>query len=92
MIDARAASSGSASVSTLANVMSACASEAASNTGPKVRHGPHHAAQKSTSTMPSSSMSSSKVLVVAVTVAMDLLGCGVRFTVCNSAGCRTLPR
>src|SRR5689334_6813968 len=47
------ASSCCASVSTLANVMSGCFSEARSKTGANRTHGPHHDAQKSTRTMPS---------------------------------------
>src|SRR3954467_2341836 len=47
---AAAANSCSASVSTLANTTSGCFSEAALKVGAKARHGPHHEAQKSTST------------------------------------------
>src|SRR5690606_7977650 len=43
----------SASVSTLAHVMSGCRLDAASKIGAKARHGPHHAAQKSMKTIPS---------------------------------------
>ena len=48
------ASSCSASVSTLANVDVGLSSLDASKTGANERHGPHHDAQKSTRTMPSS--------------------------------------
>ncbi len=58
----------SASVSTLAKVMSVCCSEAASKTGAKERHGPHHSAQKSTSRMPSDEIACSKRSAVSVTV------------------------
>ena len=46
-------SSCSASVSTLAKVISGWPLEASSKIGPKVLQGPHHSAQKSTSVMPS---------------------------------------
>src|SRR4051794_2659644 len=48
---AACASACSASVSTFAKTMSELASEAFSNVGANCRHGPHHAAQKSTRTM-----------------------------------------
>ena len=60
----------SASVSTLPNTMSGCRSETRSYTGANARHGPHHAAQKSTSTIPSAPVTSSKVAPVSVLVAM----------------------
>src|SRR5712672_1381872 len=47
-----AATSGCASVSTLPNTASGCFSEAFSKTGPNIRHGGHHSAQKSTRTRP----------------------------------------
>src|SRR5450755_2604938 len=63
------ASSGSASVSTLPNTASACWPEARSKIGPNIRQGPHHSAQKSTSTMPSL-VTSLKLSAVSSTVAM----------------------
>src|SRR5437764_594790 len=45
-----AATSGCASVSTLPNTASGCFSDAFSKTGPNIRHGGHHSAQKSTRT------------------------------------------
>lgn len=51
----------SASVSTLAKVISGYFSEAFSKIGPNIRHGPHQAAQKSTRTIPSFKISASKV-------------------------------
>src|SRR6201996_4241823 len=50
-ICAAAASSCSASVSTFACTTSGCLSAEAENVGANCRHGPHHDAQKSTSTM-----------------------------------------
>ncbi len=67
---AAAASCCSASVSTLPKTMSGCVSEAASNTGAKARHGPHHAAQKSTRTMPSEVTVSWKEAAVSAVEAM----------------------
>jgi len=63
----------SASVSTLRNVTSWCFSEAFSKTGANMRHGPHQAAQKSTSTMSFSSTRFWKVSPVALMVAMGRL-------------------
>src|SRR5674476_178669 len=54
----------SASVSTLPNTMSGLAVAAASNTGAKLRHGPHHEAQKSTRTMSPSAIVVSNVVSV----------------------------
>src|SRR2546421_6460913 len=51
LMPAAAEISCSASVSTLANTMSACVSDACSNTGANLRQGPHQPAQKSTSTI-----------------------------------------
>src|SRR6516162_9064560 len=65
------ASSGWASVSTLPNTASAWVPDARSNTGPNMRHGPHHAAQKSTSTSPSPLVTASKFADVSSTVAME---------------------
>ena len=64
VIDAAAASCCSASVSTFANTMSVWVSDAFSKTGPNMRHGPHHSAQKSTSTMSEPVIVSSKVAAV----------------------------
>src|ERR1035438_6598737 len=64
------ASSRSASVSTLANTISGYSTDAASKTGANVRHGPHHDAQKSTSTMSFDDKTSSKFFAVRLTVAM----------------------
>jgi 2-polyprenyl-6-methoxyphenol hydroxylase-like FAD-dependent oxidoreductase len=61
-----AASSGSAPVSTLPNTAPACRSDAFSKTGPNIRHGPHHAAQKSTSTRPSPLTVASKFSAVSL--------------------------
>src|SRR5450756_2730864 len=65
------ASSCSASVSTFACTMSACFADDVSKMGPNMRHGPHHEAQKSTSTMPLPSMVCSKVSADSSTVAME---------------------
>lgn len=70
MICSAPASCWLASVSTLAKVMSGLSSDADSNTGAKLRHGPHHAAQKSTRTMPSPFTVVSKVSSVSSVVAM----------------------
>ena len=61
---------GSASVSTLPKTMSGWSSEAASNTGPKARQGPHQAAQKSTMTIPSLRTVSGNVCSLSAIVAM----------------------
>src|SRR3990172_10096201 len=63
------ASSGWASVSTLPKTRSGCASDAASKVGPNIRHGPHHAAQKSTSTVSLPVIVDSKLSLVSSTVA-----------------------
>src|SRR5215469_17312170 len=65
-----AAKSRCASVSTLPNTASGLRSDARSNTGPNILHGPHHDAQKSTSTSPPSSTTDSKFALVSSTVAM----------------------
>src|SRR5690554_1954152 len=70
LIPYRIASSCSVSVSTLPNTMSVCFCEERSNTGANWRQGPHQAAQKSTSTMPSREATSSKLAAVSSTVAM----------------------
>src|SRR5690606_5776594 len=76
VIAARAASSRSASVSTLPKVMSGCLAAAASNTGANMRHGAHHAAQKSTRTIPGADTVLSKFSSVRVLVLMTtLLNC-----------------
>ena len=51
MIPAAPASAVSTSVSTLAKTMSSCWAAAASKIGPNRRHGPHHDAHQSISTM-----------------------------------------
>ena len=61
---AAAANCCSASVSILPKVMSEYFSLAASKTGAKLRHGPHHAAQKSTKTVPLPEMVDSKFAAV----------------------------
>src|SRR5688500_15622157 len=58
-----------ASVSTLPKMMSSCCSEACSKTGANIRHGPHHDAQKSISTVPLPPATSSKFCSVSSTVA-----------------------
>src|SRR3954452_22752315 len=65
------ASSGCASVSTLAKTMPGCLPDASSKIGPKRRHGPHHSAQKSTSTMPLPATTSAKLSLVSSMVAME---------------------
>src|SRR5579864_1555519 len=65
-----AASSGSASVSTLPNTASAYRSDAFSKTGANIRHGPHQAAQKSTRTRPPPLTVESKLSAVSSTVAI----------------------
>src|SRR4051812_6251739 len=67
-----AASSCCSSVLTLANTMSACLSEADSNTGAKPLHGPHHGAQKSTKTMSLPVTTSSKLSLVRSIVAIHV--------------------
>src|ERR1700687_56410 len=57
-MSAAAASPCSASVSTLACTMSGCLSDEAAKVGANARHGPHHDAQKSTSTISLSVMAS----------------------------------
>src|SRR5689334_16905068 len=71
------ASSCWSSVSILPNTMSVWVSDAFSKMGANMRHGPHHDAQKSTSTMSLLVTVSSKVSLVRVTVAIrgwNLLG------------------
>src|SRR5690625_1502753 len=63
----------SASVSTLAKVISGLSSAAFSNTGANILQGPHQSAQKSTKTMPSLVTVSSKVSNVISVVANALL-------------------
>src|SRR5690606_29239229 len=70
VICAAAASPCSASVSTLANTMSACCSDACSKIGANIRHGPHQDAQKSTRTMSLSLMVRSKFSAPRSMVAM----------------------
>src|SRR4051812_4810341 len=65
-----AASACWSSVSTLPNVMSWCFSEERSYVGAKRTQGPHQLAQKSTRTIPSLAVSSSKFSAVKATVAM----------------------
>jgi hypothetical protein len=60
----------SASVSTFAKVISGYYSEAAWKIGAKDRQGPHHAAQKSTTTMPLFSITPVNSALVTSTVAI----------------------
>ena len=60
----------SASVSTLAKTMSGWAVDAFSKMGANMPHGPHQAAQKSTSTIPSPVTALSNVSVVSLCIAM----------------------
>src|SRR6266702_1014501 len=60
-----------ASVSTLPNTASGYCSDIRSKTGPNMRHGPHHAAQKSTRARPVPPIVDSKFSAVSSTVAMD---------------------
>src|SRR5215469_6830925 len=64
------ASAGSASVSTLPKTTSGYRSDTRSKTGPNMRHGPHHAAQKSMRTRPPPSTTDSKFSAVSSCVAM----------------------
>src|SRR5664280_3604701 len=57
-----------ASVSTLPNTMPGCCSDAASKMGPNTRQGPHHEAQKSTTTVAFDDTTSSKFSLVRSTV------------------------
>src|SRR5579875_94229 len=84
MIPKREASSGSASVSTLAKTTSPCASDADSKIGANIRQGPHQLAQKSTSTTPGAPTASSKVSLRNATVATCPLSF-VRAHVCPCA-------
>src|SRR5215212_10243316 len=70
---AAAARSCSCSVSTLPNTMSPCFWLACSYTGAKRRHGPHHSAQKSTSTIPPSATVCANVSLAKDTIAMSYL-------------------
>ena len=65
-----AAISCSSSVFTFAKTMSSWASDAFSKMGAKPRHGPHHGAQKSITTMGLSVTTCSKFSLVSSTVAM----------------------
>jgi len=65
-----AASSCSSSLFTFPKTISACFSEAASNTGAKPLHGPHQGAQKSTRTMSLPFTTCSKLSLVNAIVAM----------------------
>ena len=67
---AMAASCCSASVSTLACTISRCACDDLSKTWVKARHGQHHDARKSTSTMPLPTMVDPKSAIVRLFVAM----------------------
>ena len=75
---AAAASACSASVSTFANTTSWCVSDAFSKVGPNCLHGPHHSAQKSTSTGLSdlSTCSENSASVTAWNATVSLLGSG----------------
>src|ERR1035437_8221865 len=70
MMSNAAANSRSASVSTVPNTRSGCVSDAFSNTGANARQGPHHDAQKSTSTISVPVTSVSKLSFVTATVAI----------------------
>ena len=70
VIRAMAASSGCASVSTFPNTMSVWRVEASSNTGAKLRHGPHHSAHQSIRTMSLLLMVSLKLSLVISEVGM----------------------
>src|ERR1035437_4295185 len=65
------ASSNWVSVSTFANTVSGCCSEAASYTGAKALQGPHHDAQKSTNTVSFARSTSSKFSFVSSIVAIS---------------------
>src|SRR5215510_5887019 len=67
-----AASACSACVSTLAWTMSGCDCAERSKTGENARHGPHHDAQKSISTIGLSTIVDSKSSLVRLMVAIDL--------------------
>src|SRR6476646_11842430 len=75
-ISAAAASCCWASVSTLAYTTSGCCSEEAANVGANARHGPHHDAQKSTSTISLSVMVSLNCSAVRSRVATMFLTLG----------------
>jgi len=62
----------SASVSILPNTTSVCFSAAFSNTGANILQGPHHSAQKSSSTMPGFSTISWKLSMVIWTVLVPM--------------------
>src|SRR5690349_12375139 len=68
-----AATSGCASVSTLPNTASGCFSDDFSKTGPNIRHGGHHSAQKSTRTRPFPVTVELKFSAVSSTVAIVCL-------------------
>src|SRR6266516_2353181 len=68
-----AATSGCASVSILPNTASGCFSDAFSKTGPNIRHGGHHSAQKSTRTRPPPVTVELKFSAVSSTVAIVCL-------------------
>ncbi len=75
----RIASAGSASVSTLIKrALPASSAAVCSKTGAKLRHGPHHGAQKSTTTGRSSPSSASKVWLVALTTLPSNSSCWQR--------------
>jgi len=73
VICSSAASSCSASVSTLPNTMPSCFSDADSKIGPNMRHGGHQVAQKSTRTMSLSLTAAPIVSPVRMVVAIRLL-------------------
>src|SRR2546429_1663444 len=90
LMPAAAEISCSASVSTLANTMSGCASDACSNTGANLLHGPHQPAQKSTSTISCPLTVSQKVSPVSSFVATSspiVVVYGV-----NDGGASLIPR
>src|SRR3954452_4215070 len=79
-MSAAAASCCSASVSTFAYTTSGCSSDEAANVGANALHGPHHDAQKSTSTISLSvmvSLNSSAVRSFVATIFLTLGSSGV---------------
>src|SRR6266576_5963372 len=97
LIPAAAEISCSASVSTLGNTMSGCASDACSNTGANLLHGPHQPAQKSTSTISCPLTVSQKVSPVSSCVAtsspiVGFRGCQRQQCFADSARWTQCPR
>src|SRR3954463_2919455 len=92
-MSAAAASCCSASVSTFAYTTSGCSSDEAANVGAKALHGPHHDAQKSTSTISLSVMVSLNSSAVMSCVLTSLLTSGSTclFPSCGSRGPSVQP-